>query len=337
MKNKIILCLTLVALFLAFYISIGDLFQIHGKIPLASSCETTCSAMHESSFGMLWGIPIAVFGFFGLLFFFIAKIKNYHRESSIILCGMLGFELYLIILQFFYFNSFCEYCILFAALILILSLLNIKKYSIKSAFKQTTFIFIVFLITHLFFFPPLFPNRILADGLPICMTDKAPKEHKTIEIFVSPDCPFCEKAVTEIASFISHQMITDSKIRIKHVGTSQQTRQEAIKAVALGIFGETSHTAYKMAECYVLQNQKELTALNNGKIETPFLVLKDGSEKYFFLGWNELNKKRLFDFLKKRQTTLNWDAFENFPNFDTKTPAFCPSGQKGKDLGICGS
>ncbi|TWI73950.1 putative membrane protein [Desulfobotulus alkaliphilus] len=347
MIKKIFHLLLATALFFSAWIAANDLFSMPFLSPSAvTGCETACTSLHESSIGILYGIPLSLLGFLGLLVFWILRIRGFEKISFWIISAMAGAELYLILLQFFYFREFCTSCLIFAAMVFMIYIVTlVQDFFLKPPARLRELpakcfpAFVFMLVFHMVLFPPFFPERILAEGLPICLTEKKTgKDLLRIEVFVSPDCPFCEAAVSYFSGVLYENNLKVS-IRIKHVGLNAQSRRRAVENVAMGIYGDLSPAALKMAECYILQNEKELADIQGSPLQTPMIrLVRDGDIRHF-TGWTARNQEQIAEIIKelipdrgRPAATADW--FHNrLPSGDT---VLCPSTGDPSDRGVCG-
>ncbi|TYT75980.1 vitamin K epoxide reductase family protein [Desulfobotulus mexicanus] len=347
MIKKIFHLLLVTALFFSAWIAVNDLFSMSFLSPSdLIGCETACSSLHESSIGILYGIPLSLLGFMGLLVFWILRIRGFDKAGFLIVSAMVGAELYLILLQFFYFREFCSSCLIFAAMVfMIYALTLVQDFFLKPPVLIRELplklfpAFVFMLVLHMVLFPPFFPERILAEGLPICLTEKkSGSDLLRIEVFVSPDCPYCEAAVSYLSS-IFYEKNLKASIRIKHVGLNVQSRRMAIENVAMGIYGDLSSAALKMAECYIMQNEKELAEIQGGQLQTPMIRLVRDDDVRFFTGWTARNQDQIAEILGalmpdrgRPAGTADW--FHNrLPSGDT---VLCPSTGTPSGSGVCG-
>ncbi|MCW7755043.1 DsbA family protein [Desulfobotulus sp. H1] len=348
MIQKICHLLVVTALCFSAWIATNDLFALPFFLSASSvtGCETACAALHESSIGILYGIPLSLLGFLGLLVFWILRIRGLKAISFLILSAMVGAEFYLILLQFFYFREFCSSCLVFAAMVFtVYAMILVQDFFLKPPvlFRELPLqlfpAFVFMLVLHMVLFPPFFPDRILAEGLPLCLTEKKPDvDSIRIEVFVSPDCPYCEAAVSYLSSIL-YGKNRKASIRIKHVGLNGQSRRKAIENVAMGIYGDLSPAALKMAECYIMQNEKELAAIQDGQLQTPVIRMVGDGDSRYFTGWTSRNQEQIAEILNERMPDRNRPAgsvdwFHNrLPTGDT---VLCPSTGAPSDKGVCG-
>lgn len=105
--------------------------------PLTCVILEGCDVVTTSSYSLLWGIPLALFGvmyytaLFGLLLIFaIYELRFILKLIAVIAVAGFLVSLYLTYIQVFVIGAICIYCVLsavFTTLILILSILAIKR------------------------------------------------------------------------------------------------------------------------------------------------------------------------------------------------------------------
>jgi uncharacterized membrane protein/glutaredoxin len=300
MKQKIILIISCLLLGLSFYMGFSDVSQL-------SSCGSSCASVHNSSFGNLFGIPLAFYGslaiFLFILFFHFLKFK---KIAEVLLIGLVGGEIYFTILQFTFLDSLCVFCLIFASGLFLLFLLNNFK------LEKTLGVIAVAGLTHFIFFPPLNINE--NDNLFSLIKEK---EMPEITIYASPSCAHCETAV----DFFKEFCCTDERVKVfvKPVSLSGKDKEKAIKNLCQNLFNsEGNPLEQRIAENFILKNEKELKE-KIGQIQTPYIEINFGKDQKTFIGWNQtefLNSLLAILDNEKINTKHKTNAFSNTEQYN---------------------
>lgn len=116
--NRLILILSLIGLLVSAYLSYSKLSGIPVKCSLLTGCET----VEQSSYSMIFGIPVAVLG---LVFYLSLIISTFFRvninykdliSKFVLIATAFGFifSLYLTYLELYVIFAICAYCVLSA-------------------------------------------------------------------------------------------------------------------------------------------------------------------------------------------------------------------------------
>lgn len=153
-------CVLVLAGFLnAFYLSVSH-YRVYTDIGYSSFCALSksinCDTVSQSSYSILWGMPVPVWGCIGylfliLLFSFLFHKKNMNKRLwSLFFCVVSLFSIYSLILAFistFYIHSYCLMCILSYAInfaLMFYSYAVIKKFGDcgiwKGFFKDVSYL-----------------------------------------------------------------------------------------------------------------------------------------------------------------------------------------------------
>ena len=141
-----VLSIGLIGLFVAIYLSYSH-YRVYTDIGYKSFCAISkainCDTVSQSTYSIFWGLPVAVWGIIGYMFFLIflpfAKNKDAgnKRVWTLLFLIAAGFTLYSIILAFistFYIHSYCIMClVLYAVNLLLLFYIHM----IRSRFKSS--------------------------------------------------------------------------------------------------------------------------------------------------------------------------------------------------------
>jgi len=235
-------------------------------------CESVCAAVHNSSFGNLFGIPI---GFFAAAFFALLIGCHWRGRWEMVSTGiglMAGAETYLTFIQFTHLDSVCVWCLGFYGLVLLGFILMLTRDTAKPVFVVSA---IAFFTAHFVFFPP---------GADIKASLVKTGDRPQIEIFASPSCEHCEKAIANLESLCSG---TNTDLVLRPVGLSKKDRKFSTEWVCNTIFDKYNATSRRLAEKIVWKNEREARALNDGSLAVPIIVVKneDGAVQTF-KGWD---------------------------------------------------
>jgi uncharacterized membrane protein len=181
-KNNILTLSLVLELFLSLLMGLQDL--AHLSACGAASCEKT----HASSFGSMFGVPLAPWAIPGLLMILFFHLKK--NMVSCALAAMLGAEIYLTFVQLYFIHGICSYCLSFLGLLFLSFVLVVDK----SILPKTGLITCLFFFSlHFFFFP---------DFQPRCTLARIPADTR-VEVFGSPSCPHCKEAITQLKTICS--------------------------------------------------------------------------------------------------------------------------------------
>ena len=281
-KTTILCILATAALSLAT--GIGDLL---GKSAILCS-SSACMKVHSSSFATAFVIPV---GFYATLFLLLSLwffLKRKEDIFSMILCSLLGLELYYTYLQIFFIGSLCRVCLLFLALLLVCVL-------IARAYRERNAVLLglmMFLVAHFAFF---YPSVTLKPTLTI---DEV-AEKKAIEIFAAPSCTHCEHAIEYLRKICAK---TGTPLIVRPVSISTRDMDQSVRWVSGKLFECKSRTSYRLAEKIVWENEKEARRLNQGKLAVPLILVRVNGSEETFRGWGKDVQSAIDSLL---QTTRN--------------------------------
>lgn len=137
LKEKIILLLSIIGLFITSY-----LIYAHFKIDENSICNISdtlnCDIVNKSSYAEIFGIPVSIGGFAYYLFMTFGVF--YHKKNPaigklMVLATFIGliFSLYLTYVEAFILFTYCIFCLIHQANILILTILTPITYLKKKS------------------------------------------------------------------------------------------------------------------------------------------------------------------------------------------------------------
>lgn len=252
---------------LSMFLAISDLLVNAG----ISACRSACTAVHNSSFGKIWGIPI---GFFAAVIFACLIVSHWRgkKKATVLgVCLMAGTETYLTLIQFTHLEGICYWCLGFYALVLVCLAALISVHDIKVA---VIMVLLAFFTTHFVFFPP---GADLKTSL--VQTDGGPQ----IEIFASPSCEHCEEAIENLKVICSS---SSADLVLRPVGLTDTDRATSTDWVCYTIFDRHNAASRRLAEKIVWKNEKEARGLNDGRLAVPIIVVKsDTGKSHTYHGW----------------------------------------------------
>lgn len=247
-------CVLVLAGFLtALYLSVSH-YRVYTDIGYASFCALSksinCDTVSQSSYSILWGMPVPVWGCIGylflvLLFSFLFQKKNINKRFwSLFFCVVSLFSIYSLILAListFYIHSYCLMCIVFYAInfaLLFYAYIVIKRFgdggiwkglfkdfsyfrSQSSVFPLLAKIFLVAVISLWIFFPKYWVLKINQDitKLPSGVTEEgshwigAQNPEITIVEYTDYLCFQCKKMHFYLRSLVAEN---PDKIRLVH-------------------------------------------------------------------------------------------------------------------------
>jgi len=74
---------------------------------------------------------------------------------------------------------------------------------------------------------------------------------------------------------------------VRPVSISRNDVKESVEWVCQKLFRCPSHTAHKLAEKIVWENQEEVRKLNGETLAVPIIVVRSSSTRELFRGWNK--------------------------------------------------
>lgn len=269
MRRKLTVCFILLTAGLALLTGLGDLA---GKSEVLCS-TSACMKVHSSSFARAFMIPVGFYAATFLLLSLWFYVKKREDLFSMLLCSLLGLELYYTYLQLVFIGSLCRVCLVFFIFLLFSVFLG-RAYREKNAILLGL---MMFLIAHFAFFYPsitLKPTLTLDDVM----------EKKTVEIFASPSCSHCEHAIENLRKLCA---VTGTPLIVRPVSISTRDMDKTVKWISGKLFQCGSRTSYRLAEKIVWENEKEARKLNHGKLAVPLILVRTHGSEEVFRGWGD--------------------------------------------------
>jgi len=96
-----------------------------GESPCSINEKWDCGTVNKSPFAMVWGIPIAVLGIAGYLFFAVLALKGAYARLLDFTLASLGFSLYLAHIEKEVLGVWCIYCVISLGVIALMTLLTL--------------------------------------------------------------------------------------------------------------------------------------------------------------------------------------------------------------------
>ena len=259
------------------------LAELTGKTSLICS-DSSCLKVQTSSFSKVVGVPIGFYAFILLSSGFYFHLKEKKETLFLLLSTVVGLELYLTFLEFFFICSFCELCLVFFSLLtftLALVWMDLEerwKKAKAGIFLGTLF----FLASHfVFFFPHVELNpMVLREG-------PAPAR---VELFASFSCPHCEEALKTLKEICPD---LDAELVVRPVCLNESDREKALDWVCGYLFQCPSGTSRRLAEKVIWENEREALSLTGGRLAVPLIVVKCEDGKAVFKGWSQEVRNRL--------------------------------------------
>ena len=271
-KTRLSFFLILLCFLFSLYMGISD---ING---FQNICQTdSCTKIHSSSFARLLGIPL---GFFGAAGLFVALVLQYLRKQTValVLWALCGFEAYFTFMEAVYIQSWCILCILFFGFLFITTIIV----GVKNVNAPVAALLTFFLAHFLFFYPDitLKPTLIYND----------PGEKIQVEVFASPSCEHCHKAIEALQTICP---IIDAALIIRPVCISINDTEESVAWVCHNFFKTKTGTSRRLAEKIIWENEQDLKNLC-GNVAVPLICIKYAGEQQIYRGWNDNIKKLLY-------------------------------------------
>lgn len=309
MKTKIRYCiyaLLITGVLLSLYLAVGDSFK--GLLP--ESCLSECKAVHESSFGSIWGLPIGYFAAASLLIVLVLHSRRKREVVAWALGAMVGAEAYLTIIQIAFLESLCVWCLVFFTLLVASFALAAGR---GSRAVGCSVALGTVLLAHFIAFPPFFSiNPNLVQSI----------ERPKIEIFASPSCSHCEQAIQSLESVCKSG---DLDLVLRPVSLSSADRQKSIKWVCEKIFDRHNYASRRLAEQVVFKNEQQAKKLSNGQLAVPIIVVTSGAKTQTYKGWNPDIKAKIESMLPVAKNESRFESTVNryLPNHGEVDDASC--------------
>ena len=215
MKKRDVLLKTILILSILGFLTSLYLVQNHYVPPTEGAlCDfsefVSCSLVNTSTYSILLGVPVAIFGTLWFLFLFLMalqSLKSSKKELSLLLLGwnVLGllFVIYLVIAEIIL-QAICPLCTVVHVIILItlvLSILLYKKQKVKLPIKKLkpwiVWIIIINLIPLILFSIPAGEQEDYTE-LAKCITEKG------VNMYGSFKCGICAKTRTMFGDAFQH-------------------------------------------------------------------------------------------------------------------------------------
>lgn len=216
-----------------------------------------CEAVQYSGFSELFGFPITLLavlllGGVILLWFFRKK-----REALFLLAFLVGCEVYLTFIEFYYLKGKCPLCIGFLSSLTV-GFIGLAYRRFRSFFGWL--ILLGFLGLHFLFFFPRFD---------LTYTPYFDPQGKVIEVFLSPRSSSILKELQKLSSQRGFQLCP------KFVPEGPYDRKEALLEMAKMLFSEPTEEALRISERALRRNEEELRKF---KASLPLVVVKEKGE-----------------------------------------------------------
>jgi len=272
MRRKLCVSMIIAATVVALLIGVGD---IVGETDMLCSASA-CIKVHSSSFATAFVIPVGFYAAAFLFLAFILYIKGKEEVALLLLYALVGIEAYLTFIQVFFIRSLCISCLTFFALLVISSVLATLERNPVSVGNPVLVGLLIFFAAHfVFFFPSI--------NLKPTLTEES-LYNARVEIFASPSCPHCEEAIKDLRELCTR---SHAQLVVRPVSISRNDVKESVEWVCRKLFQCPSHTAYKLAEKIVWENQEEVRKLNGETLAVPIIVVRSSSTRELFRGWNK--------------------------------------------------
>ncbi|MBS3138171.1 vitamin K epoxide reductase family protein [Candidatus Woesearchaeota archaeon] len=135
-SQKSIPLLSIIGILISVYLTY--LHYVPEKLD-ASFCNISnylsCSTVNQSSYALLFGIPVALIGIFGfILILYLSKSKSQYTNVALFYSSALGllFMLYLLIAELFVIKALCILCTVVLLVILAIFLITVKAHGKES-------------------------------------------------------------------------------------------------------------------------------------------------------------------------------------------------------------
>lgn len=271
------------------------------------ACGTqSCKIVHLSSFGSVIGIPLSLWGMFGMI---IALIFHTYGKTLLLrysLSAMLGCELYFTFIQIYFIQTICFSCLAFFVLLCLCAVLTLNK---PLDFKIFTTISLSFLSLHFFFFfPDIEPRAELIQ----------PSANNTVEIFSSVSCSHCEEAIAQLKDICS---LSNTDLVIRPVSLSNKDYQPTLSYICNHFFKTNTEGAKKFAEKVMWKNRQDLRKFETdensnrsavGETELPLIVINTPHNgRKILKGWSEHFQRTVHHLLLADTNTIGFDFIGN--------------------------
>jgi len=316
-KHRIQLILLCVGLSLSLFLGLAGYITFDVDI-----CSDSCTAVHDSSFGSIFGIPV---GIYAAVFLISLITLTLLRKNHLVIYGlaiMVGAEAYMTILQVVHIQSLCAWCLAFFAILILTAAFFIEKSSAKSALALSAF---ACLFAHFVFFPPgtdLKANLLVENNKP------------QIEVFVSPSCTHCKEAIVNLHVFCDGN---NFDLILRPVGLSASDRELSVDWVCKSLFDKHNSTSKRISEKIVWKNEKAARNINGGQLSVPIIVIRNEGTENVYKGWNEKIKETISGSFSKDLALSSASFQSGFLGSDLNALNQTPDGNLcGKDIpGAC--
>lgn len=133
-KKGWIIILCILGVIIASYLTYMYYSDQHQACDINSTFE--CTPVHQSSYALLGGVPVAVLGVIGYLLILAFVFYDMRYASWIAFAGML-FSLRLTYAEFFVIHKLCIFCLVSQVLIIAIWLVSIRWKKVKRYLKKS--------------------------------------------------------------------------------------------------------------------------------------------------------------------------------------------------------
>lgn len=303
---------------LALIISLADMFEKSDMVCATSACVK----VHSSSFATVFDLPVGIYAALLVTLALLFYMKEKTRLGALLLWAILGAEAYYTFIQFVFIESLCISCLIFFSL-LVACIITSNSFKSRSVFMMGSMIgpmicASMFLAAHFVFF---FPSATLKPTL----IQRLPDRDVDIEIFASPSCTHCEKAIAQLSKVCTG---SGKQLIIRPVSISAKDREKSVQWVSGELFKCGTSTSYRLAEKIVWENEADAMKLSCGEIQVPLILVRTDNLQKVFTGWdNQVQEKilSLFPEFKAGIRTAEARTLEDFMDFGNHG-AFCSRG-----------
>jgi uncharacterized membrane protein/glutaredoxin len=279
-RRKIVTILLLSTMLISLAVSVAELT---GKTSLICS-DSSCLRVQTSSFSRVINVPIGFYAFILLGCCLYFHLRKEEKTLFLLLSTVMGLELYLTFLEFFFIHSVCKVCLVFFSLVV--STLTFVWLDLEKSWKELKvglFCGVLFFLgAHfIFFFPHVELNPT------VLREDPAPAR---VEVFASPSCPHCEEALKALKEICSS---LDAELVVRPVCLTEADRKKALDWVCGYLFQCSSGTSRRLAEKVIWENEREALNLTGGRLAVPLIVVRCEDGEKIFKGWSQEVRNRL--------------------------------------------
>ena len=236
-----------------------------------SVCSTiSCEKVHASSFESIFGVPLGLWAAPGLIMVLFFHLKKRKKMVFCALAAMLGAEIYLTFIQLY-----IILCLCFLALLSVSFVLAGEKSILSKAGLITCLFFFCF--HFIFFFPNLQLRYTLA---------QIPMDTR-VEVFGSPSCLHCKKAIAQLKAICSDY---GADLILRPVPLSPADYELTIDWVCSLFFEKATESARNVGLQIMWENERRLKELgpeNETTTTLPVILATTSRGTRVFRGWHE--------------------------------------------------